>query len=149
MTNIECKINHYLEKYYTPEPEETFRSYVLNRVAELLAERQFPKECVIYQRGNIDRRVHNKLKHAVNDYRPYKTTALAYTLALGLNIEEAERLLYLAGYHFEEGSLTDQIVKYCLEEGIYSADVVNNEICYFAEKYGLEKVELIGSVVRE
>lgn len=116
---------------------------------ELLDKKQFLKECSIYQRGSIDRRVHNKLKHATDQYKPYKTTAMAYCLALGLSIREAEQLLYLAGYHFEEGSLTDQIVKYCLEKGIYSADVVNNEISYFSEIYGLKKTELVGSVARE
>lgn len=115
----------------------------------MLDKKQFLKECSIYQRGSIDRRVHNKLKHATDQYKPYKTTAMAYCLALGLSIREAEQLLYLAGYHFEEGSLTDQIVKYCLEKGIYFADVVNNEICYFSEIYGLKRTELVGSVARE
>lgn len=121
----------------------------MERIARLLDERQFLKECSIYQRGNIDRRVHNRLKYASDKYRPHKTMAMAYCLALGLSVKESEDLLYLAGYHFEDGCLTDQIVKYCLEEGIYSADVVNNEICYFAERYGIEPVELIGSMVRE
>lgn len=149
MTNFENKMEEYLEKHFIKMPKTTFRSYVLERIALLLDERQFPKECSIYQRGNIDRRVHNRLKHASDAYRPHKTMAMAYSLALGLSVKEAEELLYLAGYHFEDGCLTDQIVKYCLEKGIYSADVVNNEICYFAERYGIERVELIGSVVRE
>lgn len=147
MTNIQNKLERYLNEHYVQNPKLTFRSYVMKRMEELV--KTAGKEHVIYQRGNIDRRLHNKLKHTTDDYQPHKTTALAYCLALGLNSIEAEELLYLAGYHFEEGSLTDQIVKCCLEEGVYSADVVNNEICYFAEIYGLKKVELIGSVVRE
>lgn len=149
MTNIESEIQAYLDEHYVQKPKMNFRKYVLTRMQEMLDKKQFLKECSIYQRGSIDRRVHNKLKHATDQYKPYKTTAMAYCLALELSIREAEQLLYLAGYHFEEGSLTDQIVKYCLEKGIYSADVVNNEICYFSEIYGLKKTELVGSVARE
>ena len=102
----------------------------------------------IYKRGNIDRRVHSKLKKVGDRYRPTKAIALAYCIALGLTEEEAEDLLYLAGYHFEDACLNDQIVKCCLEQQVYSASVVNTYIYRFSEVYGM-KPTLVGSFPRE
>lgn len=149
MTELELKMEKYLEENYIRVPDITFQKYVITRVQELIKSGKYRKESQIYQQGNIDRRVYSRLKQGVEEYRPSKGIALAYCLALELTAEEAERLLYLAGYHFEHSRLADQIVKFCLKNEIYSADVVNSAICCFSDKYYLEKMELIGSFARE
>lgn len=149
MTELELRMEKYLEENYIKTPDVTFQRYVMVRVEELVKSGKYKKESQIYQRGNIDRRVYSRLKQGVPEYRPSKGIALAYCLALELTEEEAERLLYLAGYHFERSRLSDQIVKFCLKSEIYSADVVNHAICYFSDKYRIEKMELVGSFARE
>ena len=149
MTKVELKIEEFLTEHFIQEPEVTFSTYVFQKVDEMLASCQITKESQVYLKGNIDRRVYSNLKKADKYFRPYKSTALSFCIALELTISEAEELLNLAGYRFEATNLTDQVVKCCLEMGIYSADEVNGYINEFAEKYNVEKVMYLGSFCRK
>ena len=149
MTDMEKKLSQFLEKNYCKDPEKTFRGYVLDHMEKLLSSNVFSKEATVYQRGNIDRKTYYSLKRGDDSYRPCKTTALAYCIALGLSVKEAEELIWLSGYHFEENNLTDQIVIFCLKNKIYSADVVNSFVWSFANIYKCPKCEYIGSNRKE
>lgn len=149
MTKVELKIEEFLTEHFIQEPEVTFSTYVFQKVDEMFANCQITKESQVYLRGNIDRRVYSNLKKADKNFKPYKSTALSFCIALGLTVSEAEELLKLAGHQFEDTNLTDQVVKCCLSMGIYSADEVNGYINEFAEKYGIEKVMYLGSFCRK
>lgn len=149
MTKVELKIEKFLTEHFVQDPELTFSKCVFQKVDEMLEQKVITKESQVYLRGNIDRRVYSNLKKADKDFRPYKSTALSFCIALSLNVSEAEELLKLAGYRFEVTNLTDQVVKCCLSMGIYSVDEVNGYINKFAEQYGIEKVTYLGSSCRK
>lgn len=148
MTMAEKSINEFLKENFVLKYEMTFGEYVFHKVDELLEQNLISKESEVYTRGNIDRRVYSNLKKANINYRPRKSMCLAYCVALGLTVKEGEELLQLAGYKFNSSSLTDQIVKCCLDLGIYSAREVNIYIALFAEQYGIINPTYIGSNYR-
>ena len=148
MKDLENELSIFIQKNYIRNPEVTFKKFVMDRI-EFLLKKDFKKESEIYQRGNIDRKVYYNLKHGDDYYRPVKTMALAYCIALGLSVTDAEKLLYAGGYHFEESSLTDQVVKFCLKNRIYSADAVNSYILHCATVFNIDKAEYIGSHAKE
>lgn len=148
LEGIKRDISVFLADNYVEKKNKTFRTVVLDRV-NYLKKTGHKEESEIYKRGNIDRRLYNSLKHGNDDYKPEKTTALAYCIALKLNINEAEELLYLTEYRFKEDSLTDQIVRYCIINRIYSADAANILINHFSKEYKIEKINYIGKYVNE
>lgn len=58
-------------------------------------------------------------------YHPTKSTALAFAIALHLNMEDTQDLLKCAGYALTDSSKSDVIVMCFLEKGIYKIDEIN------------------------
>jgi O-acetyl-ADP-ribose deacetylase (regulator of RNase III) len=81
----------------------------------------------VYHAANISRQVFSKMRSEA--YQPSKDTSLALCIALKLSRREAEQLLASAGYAFSKARLTDVIVTYALENGIYEIMKVN-ELLY-------------------
>ena len=79
-------------------------------------------EC--YKRANISRKLFSKIR-SDPQYRPSKTTAVAFALALELTLSETQSLLSRAGFTLSRSYLSDVIIEYCLREGIYNVLTVN------------------------
>ena len=79
-------------------------------------------EC--YKRANISRKLFSKIR-SDPQYKPSKTTAVAFALALELTLSETQSLLSRAGYTLSRSYLGDVIIEYCLREGIYNVLTVN------------------------
>ena len=69
------------------------------------------KDSEIYKRANVDRKLFSKIRNNPN-YKPTKPTALAFAIALELNLEETKDFIGRAGYTLTHSSKFDIIVEY-------------------------------------
>lgn len=80
----------------------------------------------VYKKANQDKKLFSKLKNDIY-YQPKKKTAMAFALALELNLDEAKDLLSRAGYTFSPSSHFDQAIQYFIENqeyNIYEIEIV-------------------------
>lgn len=83
------------------------------------------KDSVIYTRANVTRQHFSKIRNNPH-YNPKKSTAIAFALALELDLEETQEFLAHAGYTLSKSSLSDVIIMYCIENEIYNVFLVND-----------------------
>ncbi|MBR0516588.1 MAG: hypothetical protein IJK10_00565, partial [Firmicutes bacterium] len=93
-----------------------------------LIDKSGEKDSVIYKRANVDRRLFSKIR-SNPDYRPSKATAMAFAIALELNLDETNDLIGRAGYVLSHSSKADLAVECFIEHQIYNIDRIN-EVLY-------------------
>ncbi len=77
-----------------------------------------------YKRANITKAHFSKIR-THNDYRPTKTTVLAFCVALKLSLKETTILLEKAGFSLSNSSILDLIVKFFIENKNYDVYEIN------------------------
>ena len=77
-----------------------------------------------YKRANVDRKLFSKIRSDPH-YKPSKTTAVAFALALELPLPETQALLSRAGYTLSHSFLFDIVVEACIEKGVFNVLDVN------------------------
>ena len=98
---------------------ETFSSMLLRLIDE-----KGLKDSEVYKKANIDRRLFSKIR-GDEDYVPSKKTAISFCLALQLEMDEAKKLLEVAGYALSEASRFDLIIMYLIENSEYNIHFAN------------------------
>ena len=84
-----------------------------------LIDRSGKKDSEIYKKANVDRKLFSKIKNNPQ-YRPSKPTALAFALALELDLQETQDFIGRAGYTLTHSSQFDIIVEYFIVNKNYN-----------------------------
>ena len=92
-----------------------------------LIEAKGRKASEIYAKAGITKTHFSKIK-ADKDYHPTKETALAFAIALHLDMDETTDLLRRAGYSISHSSESDLIVEFYIKKGVYNIDRINNQL---------------------
>lgn len=95
-----------------------------------LIDRTGKKDSEIYKKANVDRKLFSKIRNNM-DYKPSKTTALAFAFALELNIDETKDFIGRAGFALSHSSKFDVIVEYFLVNGKYDVFELNEVLFAF------------------
>lgn len=95
-----------------------------------LIDRTGKKDSEIYTRANISRQHFSKIRNNP-DYRPTKPTAVAFAIALELDLEQTRDLIGRAGYALTNSSKFDVIIMYFISRGNYDLFDINAALFEF------------------
>ena len=88
------------------------------------------KDSEIYNRANVSRQHFSKIRNNPG-YKPTKSTALAFAIALELDLEQTRDLIGRAGYALTNSSKADVIVRFFIESKNYNMMDINSALFEF------------------
>ena len=82
------------------------------------------KDSEIYKKANVSKQHFSKIRNNLH-YQPTKATAIAFALALELNVDQTNELIGRAGYTLTKSSRFDLIIQYFIEQKNYNIVEIN------------------------
>ena len=82
------------------------------------------KDSEVYKKANISKQHFSKIRNNP-DYKPTKATALAFAIALELDLTQTRDLIGRAGYALTNSSVFDVIIRFFIEQRIYDLYQIN------------------------
>lgn len=95
-----------------------------------LIDKSGKKDSEIYNKANVSRQHFSKIRNNP-DYRPTKPTAIAFSIALELDMEQTRDLIGRAGYTLTNSSKFDVIIMYFIQRRNYNMFDINATLFEF------------------
>ena len=95
-----------------------------------LIDRTGKKDSEIYRKANVSRQHFSKIRNNPR-YQPTKSTALAFAIALELDLEQTKDLIGRAGFALTRSSKADLIIMYFIEKRNYDIIAINTALFEF------------------
>ncbi|RIW27806.1 hypothetical protein D3H55_22615 [Bacillus salacetis] len=108
-----------LEEFIIENEQPSFRQELFSHIDE-----KGLKDPEVYKRAGMDRQHFSKIR-SNPDYRIGRNPAIALSLALQLDLDEAEELLNTAGYSLSFSDPFDLVIRFCFEKKIFGLIDVN------------------------